>query len=206
MKNNAPYSPVGFAFKSLTHEKLFLYASAFLFLFAVASCKKDNHDHDHDHEQELITTVKLVFTPSGGGTPVEFKFTDNDGIGGNPPVIINDTLSANTSYSLVVSLLNESVSPAVDVTREIRMEGKEHQLFYAVENGLNLTITYNDADVNGKPIGLLCNAVTGNASSGTLTVTLRHQPNKNAANVSSGNITNAGGETDAEVTFNVTIL
>ena len=41
--------------------------------------------------------------------------------------------------------------------------------------------------------------------SGTITVTLRHEPNKDAAGVSSGDIANAGGETDIEVTFNVEI-
>jgi len=34
---------------------------------------------------------------------------------------------------------------------------------------------------------------------------LRHQPNKSGDNVASGDITNAGGETDIEVTFDVTI-
>jgi hypothetical protein len=34
---------------------------------------------------------------------------------------------------------------------------------------------------------------------------LRHEPNKDALNVASGEITNAGGETDIEVSFPVTI-
>ena len=34
---------------------------------------------------------------------------------------------------------------------------------------------------------------------------LRHEPDKSAAGVSSGDITNAGGETDIEVSFNVII-
>jgi hypothetical protein len=36
-------------------------------------------------------------------------------------------------------------------------------------------------------------------------VTLRHEPDKGAAGVSGGDITNAGGDTDIEVTFPVVI-
>ena len=40
---------------------------------------------------------------------------------------------------------------------------------------------------------------------GNLKITLRHRPQKNAEGVASGNITNAGGATDAEVIFPVAI-
>ena len=46
---------------------------------------------------------------------------------------------------------------------------------------------------------------TGAASVGTLKVTLRHEPNKSAAGVVGGDITNAGGETDIEVEFPIVI-
>ncbi len=182
--------------------KFMLMATGALML-TVSGCKKD--DHDHDHEQELITTVNVVFTPVGGGTPVTFSFVDLDGDGGNAPVITNGTLAANTDYTFTTTFLNESETPAEDITEEVRVKGDEHQIFYQVQSGLNLTITYNDTDANGKPIGLNGNASTGGASTGNLTVTLRHEPNKSAANVANGDITNAGGETDAEITFSVTI-
>ncbi|MEZ7887763.1 MAG: type 1 periplasmic binding fold superfamily protein, partial [Flavobacteriales bacterium] len=60
-------------------------------------------------------------------------------------------------------------------------------------------------DEEGNPIGLSTVLTTGEMGSGTITVTLRHEPNKDAAGVSSGDIANAGGETDIEVTFNVEI-
>jgi hypothetical protein len=186
---------------TFSHQKKVFFLLFAFFVLTFSACRKD----DHDHEQELITTVRLIFTPTGGGTPVEFQFVDMDGDGGNAPIITNGVLNANTAYSLAVSMLNESVNPAENITDEIRNEGKEHQLFYVIQSGLNLTIAYNDNDADNKPIGLLCNAATGDASSGTLTVVLRHQPNKNAANVATGDITNAGGETDAEVTFDVVI-
>ena len=37
------------------------------------------------------------------------------------------------------------------------------------------------------------------------TITLRHEPAKTATGVSGGDITNAGGETDIEVVFDVTV-
>ena len=69
----------------------------------------------------------------------------------------------------------------------------------------DVNIAYNDLDEEGKPIGLSTVLTTGEMGSGTITVTLRHEPNKDAAGVSSGDIANAGGETDIEVTFNVEI-
>jgi hypothetical protein len=68
-----------------------------------------------------------------------------------------------------------------------------------------MTITYNDSDANNLPVGLKTVLTTGNTSTGTLAVTLKHKPNKAAAGVLGGDITNAGGETDINVEFNVEI-
>jgi hypothetical protein len=64
---------------------------------------------------------------------------------------------------------------------------------------------YADADGDGNPIGLRNRATTPAAGSGTITAILRHMPNKSAAGVASGDITNAGGDTDIEVDLNFTI-
>jgi len=172
-------------------------------LFIVSGCKKE--DNNPINEEELITTVVATFTPSGGGSPAMFSFKDVDGSGGNTPVITNDTLAANTTYNLSILFLDESKTPADTISNEVFEEGDEHQLFFQVQSGLNLSVTYNDADVNFKPIGLSNTATTVGSSTGNLTVTLRHQPDKSAANVTTGDITNAGGETDVEVVFDVTI-
>ena len=99
-----------------------------------------------------------------------------------------------------LEVLNESVSPAEDITAEILAEGVDHQFFFQV-NGADLVISYGDADTNGDPIGLLSACFAGMAGSGSLKVTLRHMPDKTAAGVAVGDITNAGGDTDIEVTF-----
>lgn len=187
---------------------------SFLLLFALAlltatGCKK-NKDADEQpstgpNESELITTLILTYTDQEVSTEVfEMRFTDIDGDGGSAPVIVADTLPANRAYSLTVRVLNESVSPAQEITDEITSEASEHQFFF-LSSGTTLSIAYADADANGQPIGLSNTAVTGVAGSGTLTVTLRHQPDKSATGVSAGDITNAGGETDIEVQFPVVV-
>ena len=68
-----------------------------------------------------------------------------------------------------------------------------------------MTFEYTDADDNGNPIGILTTLTTGEVGSGNLRIVLRYGPNKNADGVFSGDITNAGGETDIEVVFPITI-
>ena len=60
-------------------------------------------------------------------------------------------------------------------------------------------------DTEGNPIGLATNVTTPAAGNGTLTITLRHKQIKDATGVSNGEIANADGETDIEVTFNVIV-
>lgn len=175
---------------------------ALLFVLAI-SC--DNDDPEPVNEEELITTVKLTFTPSGGGTAVVATFQDFDGAGGNSPIITNPTLAANTSYSVTVQFLDETQNPSEDVTEEVEEEAEEHQVFFQVASGLNFTYSYNDEDGNGNPIGLAGTVQTGAASNGNLQVVLLHEPNKTASGVAAGDLTNAGGEEDVRVTFAVTI-
>lgn len=167
------------------------------------ACKKD--DPEIPNEEELITTLKYILTPPFPADPVEFVFRDIDGDGGQSPEIINAVVEDNVNYSATIELLNESESPAEDITVEVMQEASVHQLFFNTSSGLNMNILYDDLDSGGNPLGLSTQCQTGDASSGTLTITLRHEPNKNAVGVANGDITNAGGETDIQVTFNVTI-
>lgn len=173
-----------------------------LFLaFNMVSCS-DNTSNPVN-EEEVISTVRIRLT--GGGQVVTLISKDLDGEGPNAPdVTVSGNLNANTSYTGSVEFLNETVNPAVDLTSEIQLEGIEHQIFYQPTTGLG-TFTYTDIDANGKPIGLTFNLLTGNATNGTLRVTLRHLPLKTAAGVSVGDITNAGGATDAEVVYPVVV-
>lgn len=152
-----------------------------------------------DNEEEVITTLNYTLISAGGDTVV-FSFRDLDGDGGNAPVIMEGTLDTNTTYSGSVQLWNETETPAEDITIEIRDEDDEHQFFYTPA-GNNVTFSYADMDENNLPVGLLTTVTTAGTGSSTVTITLRHEPDKTAMGVSSGDITNAGGETDIEVNF-----
>jgi len=171
----------------------------------ITSCKKDEpEDPIIPNEEEVITTLNFTLTPDGGGTPVVFTFQDLDGDGGNSPTITGGTLDTNATYTGSLELLNELESPAGDITEEVQEEAEEHQFFFQTSaSGIN--IAYDDMDVNSNPIGISTIVTTNGASTGTITVTLRHKPNKDASGVSTGDITNAGGETDIEVIFNVEV-
>jgi hypothetical protein len=155
------------------------------------------------NEEELITTLEVSLIPPGGPS-VKLLFRDLDGDGGAPPVIEADTLSAGVVYAGSIKLTNESVTPEVDITEEVAEEGEEHQFFYSLD-GVDATLSYTDQDADGNPVGITFALVTGTAGAGTMTVILRHLPDKFAAGVSQGDLTNAGGETDIEVTFPVVV-
>lgn len=174
-------------------------------LLSITSCKKDEpNDPIIPNEEEVITTMNFTLTPNGGGTPVILTFQDLDGDGGNAPIITGGTLDANTTYNGALALLNELENPAGNITEEVQEEAEEHQFFFQTSMS-ELNIAYDDMDANGHPIGLSTIVRAQGANSGTITIVLRHEPQKDAAGVIAGDITNAGGETDIEVTFNVDI-
>ncbi len=186
---------------------MFRYKFQFLFLavavLSFVAC--DDDDTVVEPEEELITTATVTLTPQGGGTTVVLNWVDLDGDGGNAPVITGGTLAANTTYTGDIQVLNESETPSEDITEEIMDEDEEHQFFFSAAAGLNVTTAYTDADADNNPIGLAFTLTTGDASSGDFTVTLRHEPDKGAAGVKDGDITNAGGSTDVEAAYPVTI-
>jgi len=157
------------------------------------------------NEEEVITTVSATFVPQNGGTEITLESIDLDGDGPNAPVIsVSGNFDANTTYDGTLQILNETESPADDITLEILEEDEEHQFFFSFTNDI-ATATYSDQDSNGDPIGVEFSLLTGTTGTGRFTITLRHEPNKSADNVSAGNITNAGGETDVQVTFEITV-
>ena len=173
-------------------------------VLGITSC--DDDDPEPVNDPELITTLIATFTNTNDASNVvEARFQDIDGPGGNDPITSNPTLMANSTYNVTLRFLNESETPVEDKTVEISNEDEEHQVFYIVADGLNLTYTYGDQDDDENPLGISGQVTTTGASTGNLTITLIHEPNKSAAGVSEGDPTNAGGDTDISVTFSVTI-
>ena len=190
--------------KNIFRTKSILLTSIFISLLAVISCSDDPDDPVIENEEEVITTLTYTLTPAEGGSAVVLQYQDLDGDGPNQPTITNGTLSAETSYSGALTLLNETESPAESITEEIEEEDADHQFFFA-STVTGLTVAYGDTDGDGKPVGLASTLTTGAAGSGNLTVTLKHEPDKSASGVSDGDMTNAGGETDISVTWTITV-
>lgn len=176
---------------------------ALLVIPAIFSTSCSNDDAPVN-EEEVITTVRTTLT--GGGQVITLTSRDLDGDGPNAPVVtVSGNLVAGTTYTGSTEFLNELEDPAEDITIEVQEEGADHQVFYQLPSSIG-TVTYTDTDANGRPIGLNFTLVAGTSgSTGTLTVTLKHLPNKTATGVAAGDITNAGGNTDAAVTFSVAV-
>ncbi|MCG1036705.1 type 1 periplasmic binding fold superfamily protein [Polaribacter sargassicola] len=183
--------------KSIKH--ILILASIIL----ATACSNDD-DPEVVNEEELITTVTVTLTSQEDGTEIVLNSVDLDGDGPNEPVVTGGVLAANTIYTGSTKVLNETEDPAEDITEEVLEEGVDHQFFYSFANSLAIA-TYTDADENGDPIGITFTLSTSSAGSENLTVSLIHEPNKSGEGVIDGNITNADGETDAEVTFPLTI-
>ena len=170
-------------------------------LLALGACKKDQNEVGTPvppNEQELITTVTLHFYEKGNSANhVMASFKDIDGVGGEDATIDTIMLDTNTTYEVSIDLLDESKDPTEVITEEVKEEGAEHIFcFEPSQSDVNITITDTDGT---HPIGLESEWVTGSSGSGTVKVTLKHQPDS----VKDG--TCAQGETDVEVDFNIVV-
>ena len=195
----------------------------YLYMLLGVGCsdvEKNDHDH-HDHEHEVMTTVALDFTSSSGEAQT---FTWADPMNDGNPQIDDITLSADESYTLTLSFLNELEDPAEDITPEIQDEEDMHQVFFwgsAVVGPSNLDNAdaiiehaYGDTDANGNPVGLSNDITTLAAGSGELIIALRHMPPEDgqdvkvadlAATVSESGIESIGGANDVQVTFALSV-
>lgn len=187
-------------------NKAFALVSGGRYLVAVAilplvisfqSCGPD--DPKPVNEEEVITTLTVTLTPGDGGMPVVLTFFDEDGENGSiePVQSISGSLRVSTSYSAQIQLLNETVTPAIDVSEEVAEEGADH-LFCFSESG-DLSIQYADTDEKGMPLGLSTTWLTGNAGQRDVTISLRHQPGTKNGDCP------GTGETDLEVSFNLIV-
>ncbi|MFS4492011.1 type 1 periplasmic binding fold superfamily protein [Maribacter sp. 2308TA10-17] len=175
---------------------LFVLISASLFV----GCSDDDDPPTPVNEEEVITTMNVTLT-AAGATTVTLQSQDLDGDGPNAPTIsVSGDLTANTTYAGTIELLNETESPAEDITEEVKSEDDEHQFIF-VSGGTISGITYSDEDGDGNPVGIEFDLTTGDAGSGSLQITLRHEPKK----PNDGTLADAGGETDITQTFNLTV-
>jgi len=154
------------------------------------------------NQEEVITTVIVSLTRAADGNTITFRSVDTDGEGPTEPVVtVSGNLETNTVYEGTVQFLNETESPAENITEEVEEEADEHQVFFTTGSGFNAAITYGNFDSNNNPLGTNFILETTDAGAGNFTVTLRHEPTK----PNDGTLNGAGGETDAQVVFPVTV-
>ncbi|MXW03780.1 MAG: type 1 periplasmic binding fold superfamily protein [Gemmatimonadetes bacterium] len=173
--------------------------------------EEDDHDDDHDHgpgEEELITTLAITLTPSGGGSSITVRFRDLDGEGGNAPVVDVLAVTAGTDYNGMVEVLNETETPPEDITEEVEEEAEAHQFFFETLGGFSAaTVEYADKESDyvsnsgaDHPVGLAFTlSVPENAQNGQLRVILSHFDEAPKDGV------NQSDETDIDVTFEVLV-
>ena len=171
----------------------------------------DGHEEEVDHgpgEEELITTLEITLTPSGGGAPYTVRFRDLDGEGGNAPVVDRIEIDAGTVYNGTVKVLNETESPPENITEEVEEEAEAHQFFFDTLGGFSPAIvTYSDKESDyvtnsgaDHPVGIEFElSVPENAANGQFRVRLSHYDDTPKDGV------NPSDETDIDVTFNVEV-
>ena len=175
----------------------FKYLLVGLLSVVIISCSKDDDSPEPINEEEVITTMTVVLNPGN----ITLKSQDLDGDGPNAPnVTVSGNLSANTTYTGSVTFLNELESRAEDITEEVEEEDDEHQVIF-VSSGVALSVSDLNTDGNGNDLGTQFSLSTAAAGSGTLRIVLRHEPTK----PNDGTLAGAGGETDIDVSFNVTV-
>lgn len=181
-------------FSKIKTMKIFKYALlAIPFLYF--SCNDDDDTPEPVNEEEVITTMNVYVDGA-----LAMSSTDSDGDGPLEPVVTDGVLAANTTYSVRLEFLNELEDPAEDITEEVEEEDLEHQVFYSAGGDLNVGVEYANFDSDGNPLGTLFTLTTNEAGSGTITITLVHEPMK-----PNDGLATAGGSTDIEVTFDVTV-
>ena len=109
-------------------------------------------------------------------------------------------LKKNSTYTCNIVILDETKTPPDTVSNVIKQRENIHLFVFFPSANLMLTDSITDRDTNIPPLpfGLQSQIKTAAASSGSLRVVLRHQPN-----VKNG--TYAPGSTDLDVTYPVNI-
>jgi hypothetical protein len=156
--------------------------------------------------EEYITTVKLrLENAANPNDTIWATWKDLTPDDTNAPdttlAIIN--VKKNNSYKLAVYIFDETKSPAVDITPDIRKEGNYHRFFLIPTSSIasKVVVTPTDYDSNSPALYIGLNnlvAISDTIASGKLEGILKHQPNTKDGTL-------APGSTDIDVFFQFNI-
>ncbi|MDT0294080.1 hypothetical protein ACFQ3R_06140 [Mesonia ostreae] len=172
----------------------------------IASCSSDDSAPQIINQEEVITDVSLSFINESGGVSI-YSYTDpqyraEDYVA---PVI---SLESGKTYQVEANFYNISNPEEPELlTEEIQEERDDHFLTYAFTE-INVDLSRTDGplstDTNGIQIGLSTQWQVGEPGDGTLTLRLIHQATEKITTPAEGSFT--GGETDAQVSFEVEVI
>ena len=188
--------------KMKTFKNLFIPVLA-LVLFA--SCSDDDDTPAPVVAQELITNVNVIFTPTDtNNATVTLSAVSADGIV-DPTLNVVGTFVAGTTYNATVTITDEVNNE--NILTEVIEEKDEHFFVYAINtiDFTSMTRASNDEvrTNDGASLGVNTTWVAGDASTGTLTLQLVHEPT--TVNDDDGFGSATGGEFDINNTWNVEI-
>jgi predicted RNA binding protein with dsRBD fold (UPF0201 family) len=164
------------------------------------ACKKDETAVSPPAPgNEFLTTVQLIITNTAVSTDVQtrsVKQLPGQAINYSNASIV---LKKNSTYTVQVKFLDETTTPAGDITVDILARQNYHLVCFAV-TGAALTVQRTDHDTNtpSLEVGLQDKFTTVAVGSGSLNVQLRHQPNAKNGDC-------APGSTDVDANFPVSI-
>jgi len=171
-----------------------------LFSLLIIGCSGDDDTPEVVNEEEIITSVIVTLVADTGTVTLSSRDLDGDGPNA-PTVTVSGNLKLGSTYVGAVQFLNETETPAEDITEEVEEESDEHQVFFIPGSGLNVDVDYGNIDTDGNPLGTEFVLTATAVSDGTLNITLRHEPKK----PNDGTLADAGGETDVSVTFDLEV-
>ncbi len=163
----------------------------------------DDHDHDdddHKHDEgELINAVRLEFQhPSDSTANFFVTWSDEDGIGGNDPILPDTIFMVQDSiYAVKAHFYHMHHGKMDPINPEISAEAVDHLVCFtntSTATVIHLEINRTDKDANNLELGLESTWKGLFAHDGGITLSLKHQPG-----IKNGSC--AIGETDVEVTF-----
>ncbi|GEM_PF-4863630 len=150
-------------------------------------------------------SLTIVFGSTTGGSPITFNYIDPDGPGAAAPMISAPPLRANSVFNTNISLGLVEKGLIADRTGQVRDLDNQYQLFFLIVPPSLMQHRYTDADRDNLPLGLGNRIETGPPGRGTLRVVLRRALNKRFTNLGPDNFPQAGGVSDADATFNITV-
>lgn len=182
----------------MMNVKTLFFSMMVLFVLGFQSCTKEDVD---PNDEELITTVRVKLREKVSGAQTVFEFRDLDGEGGAAPSKFDQILlTRGLGYDCTLELLNESVSPADNITAEIIAEAVDHQFYFTATSGL-VGVSNLSTDTKGLPLGVTSTwLASSTAGTGTLNITLKHKPGIKAA----GDLVTKG-ETDISLDFSLRV-